>query len=337
MRKLKRFMSLSIALLLVVSICMTNIGTSAVYNALDEQYIDTENYTYYIDKDTLNATIIDIKAKTKVFNIPETVEYNNKTYTVDSLWICSYEGFSSDIINTLETINAGKNTERINIDLYLCGIEDSFQSLKTINVPAGSKLNNISLPICPNLKSINLASDSVLEGICISSCPKMNKISLPKTLRYFALGEDAPNLKVKIAKDNKYLKVKGNQILSKDGKTLYDIVGKKNTVTVYKTVKTIDDFAVDNKYLKKLIVGKNVTKFKNGSFSYCNKIKIVIKNKNKAPKIKNYAFYLSKKGIRFYVQNKKVAKSLKKQLKGSKIRKAKILIGKKVIYKNIKG
>ena len=68
MRKLKRFMSLSIALLLVVSICMTNIGTSAVYNALDEQYIDTENYTYYIDKDTLNATIIDIKAKTKVIN-----------------------------------------------------------------------------------------------------------------------------------------------------------------------------------------------------------------------------------------------------------------------------
>ena len=108
-------------------------------------------------------------------------------------------------------------------------------------------------------------------------------------------------------------------------------------MTVYKTVKTIDDFAVDNKYLKKLIVGKNVTKFKNGSFSYCNKIKIVIKNKNKAPKIKNYAFYLSKKGIRFYVQNKTVAKSLKKQLKGSKIRKAKILIGKKVIYKNIKG
>ena len=48
------------------------------------------------------------------------------------------------------------------------------------------------------------------------------------------------------------------------------------------------------------------------------------------------AFENTKKGIKFYVKNKKVAKSLKKQLKGSGVRNAKILIGKKVVYKNVK-
>lgn len=74
----------------------------------------------------------------------------------------------------------------------------------------------------------------------------------------------------------------------------------------------------------------------------------MIKNKKIAPKIScvkgmpdptflyESAFSNTKKGIKFYVKNKKVAKSLKKQLKGSGVRNAKILVGKKVVYKNVK-
>ncbi len=57
------------------------------------------------------------------------------------------------------------------------------------------------------------------------------------------------------------------------------------------------------------------------------------------PYIGKSAFQNTKKGIKFVVKNKKVAKHLKKELKNkkSRVRNAKILVGKKVVYKNING
>jgi len=62
--------------------------------------------------------------------------------------------------------------------------------------------------------------------------------------------------------------------------------------------------------------------------------KITLKHKKKAPKLMFYngEYKNTKKGIKFYVKNKKVAKSLKKQLKNSGAKKPKIYIGKK-LYK----
>ena len=57
----------------------------------------------------------------------------------------------------------------------------------------------------------------------------------------------------------------------------------------------------------------------------------------RAPEIQWNAFKNTKKGIKFVVKNKRVAKSLKKKLKGTGVRNAKILIGKKVVYQNING
>ena len=333
MKKLKRLFNSTIVMMMAV-LCAANISSSANYYVSynDNIHVDTDSFRYIIDNDTLTATIIDIKPGTKTFTIPDTVVFD-KVYPVKSLNIpINEDEIYSDFGSTLETINVGINTKEIRL-----GENTLTAALKNINIPAGSKLTMLWLPRCPKLVNINLPSDSILKDISISGCPKLKELSLPKSLKYFDLGYDAPNLKIKIAKNNKFLKARGNQILSKDGKKLIGIVGNKRNVKVYKTVNVIDNNSVRNKYLRKLTIGKNITKFALGSFNICPKIKIIIKNKYKAPKIKAYAFDYAKKGISFYVENINVANDLKEKLKGSKIKKAKILIGKKVVYKNVKG
>ena len=328
MKKLKRLFSLIMVLIILVAICTSNISISAT----DVWWFTEGGFSYYVSNG--KAFIDYMAAESKVLNIPDIVTHNDVTYPVvgvdffDDLDGKGSSGYAKDV----EILNAGKNTEEIWFN-----IDSQYRSaLKIINIPTKSKLNWIDLNnYCPNLESINFPSDSVLERIYIGTCPKLKKLSLPKTLKYCKVGTDAPNLKVKIAKGNKYLKVKGNQILSKNGKKLIDIVGNKSKVTVYKTVKVISDDPF-NKYIKKLTFGKNVTKFKRFSFYSYKNLKIILKNKNKAPKIDDGAFDYAK-NIKFYVQNKKVAKDLKKKLKGSGIKKAKILVGKKVVYKNING
>ena len=328
MKKLKRLFSLTMALIMLVTICVSNVSTYASYSS--EIYFYDGDFSYYVSNG--KAFINYISSERKVLKIPDTVKYNDIIYPVAGVdFLDDYDG-SSGYAKDIEILNAGKNTEKICFNLDL---QYSF-ALKIINVPTGSKLNWIDLNnYCSNLESINLTSDSVLKRIYIATCPKLKKLSLPKTLKYCKVGDDAPNLKVKIAKDNNFLKVQGNQILSKDGKKLIDIIGNKSKVTVYKTVKVISDDPF-NKYIKKLILGKNVAKLKRFSFCSYKNLKIVLKNKMKAPKIQEGAFDYAK-NIRFFVQNKKVAKDLKKKLKGSGIKKAKILIGKKVVYQNING
>ena len=76
------------------------------------------------------------------------------------------------------------------------------------------------------------------------------------------------------------------------------------------------------------------------AFYNCKSLsKVTFKNEKKSPYIAKNAFKNTKKGIKFVVKNKKVAKQLKKQLinKKSGVKNAKILIGKKVVYQNING
>ncbi len=360
MKNLKRVLSLSLTAIIMSSFCVLNLNTLALNlpsDSNDVQYYYQDNFQYYIDSETSAPVITGIKDGTKVFNVPETIMCNGTTYPVKDLHIVWFPGYGQ-FNRTLESINVSKNIETISLDIgeYDDSIgyyKNALPVLKTINVPVGSQLKELFLAPCPKLENINFPKDSKLERICIigcpelkklslpktlktcviGSCPKLKKLSLPKNLKTCDIGYDAPKLKVKIAKGNKYLKVKGNQILSKDGKKLIGIVGNKSNVTAYKTVKVIGDDALDNKYLKQITLGQNVNKFTRNSLYMTKKIKIVLKHKNKAPKIKKYSLVgtYDTKVISFYVENKKVANDLKKKLKASGIEKAKILIGKKVV------
>lgn len=148
-------------------------------------------------------------------------------------------------------------------------------------------------------------------------------------------------------------KLKTVKINSKKLKNIGDLsfsgCSNLKKINIPSTVKIIGEGAFwQCKSLKKITLPKNLKSIGFSAFADCKKLsKVIINNKKKAPKISKDvvnsetgvykdAFENTKKGIKFYVKNKKVAKSLKKQLKGSGVRNAKILMGKKVVYKNVK-
>ena len=89
-------------------------------------------------------------------------------------------------------------------------------------------------------------------------------------------------------------------------------------------------------FLRGVKLGKNIKEIGKQAFIGCKKLnKVYLDCKRPISSIGSHAFLNTKSGIKFYVKNKKVAKDLKKKLKHSGVKNAKIYIGKKLIYKNI--
>ncbi len=106
---------------------------------------------------------------------------------------------------------------------------------------------------------------------------------------------------------------------------------KLKSIVIPNSTKLIGESAFSNSALSKVEMpsGIHLTSY---VFSNCKKLKTVVLNGNKKPNFVDSNFANTKKGIKFYVKNKKVAKSLKKQLKNSGAKNPKIYIGKK-LYK----
>lgn len=173
-----------------------------------------------------------------------------------------------------------------------------------------------------------------------------------KNLKFVYVGTNTKEIEQLAFNGDK--KLKTVKINSKKLKSIEDLTfsGCSNLkkINIPSTVKTIGEGAFWKcKSLKKITLPKNLKKIEYSAFGNCKNLsKIILSSKKKAPRIsKNVkansetgvyesAFSNTKKGIKFYVKNKRVAKSLKKQLKGSGVRNAKILVGKKVVYKNVK-
>ena len=112
---------------------------------------------------------------------------------------------------------------------------------------------------------------------------------------------------------------------------------KEKSFKIPKGVKYITPKAFYKSKLKKISIPKSIKIIGDNSFVSNKNLKSVnLKSTKKAPIIDENAFKKTKKGIKFYVKNKKVAKSLRKQLKGSGVKKAKIYVGKTLVYKNVK-
>ena len=118
------------------------------------------------------------------------------------------------------------------------------------------------------------------------------------------------------------------------------------SITIPKTVEKIGESAFDGcKSLKKITIPKNVKKIERSAFNGCKKLSKVVFKGYKCPEIdpgtgKISTFYSTfgktKKGIRFQVRTRAIAKQLKAELKNTGVKKAKIYVGDKLIYKNVK-
>ena len=207
--------------------------------------------------------------------------------------------------------------------------------LKSTGVYAFKNHKNLRKVILP--KSItNISIES------FHNCKKLEKVTLPKnTVIHNRAFKDCKNLKT--------LEYKGTSEFdsiifygAKKGETRIGEEAFANCVKLQKInlgkTREIEDNAFENcRSLKSITLPKNMISICDEAFIDCKNLsKVNVKSTKNAPLIGEDAFENTKKGIKFYVKNKKVAKSLKKQLKGSGVRNAKILIGKKVVYKNVK-
>ena len=286
------------------------------YTYKDWVYSPEAGFTYNNDYDPINAEI------TGMYIVFVIDKYNNKNATSVKI-PSSIDGHKISGIN-----GRFKSNTKLKKATYSNG-------LKSTGVYAFKNHKNLRKVILPeSITNIGIES--------FHNCKKLEKVILPKnTVIHNRAFKDCKNLKT--------LEYKGTSEFdsiifygAKKGETRIGEEAFANCVKLQKInlgkTREIEDNAFENcRSLKSITLPKNMTAIYDEAFLDCKKLsKVTVKSTKNAPLIGEDAFENTKKGIKFYVKNKKVAKSLKKQLKDSGVRNAKILIGKKVVYKNVK-
>ena len=150
----------------------------------------------------------------------------------------------------------------------------------------------------------------------LSTWKNVKEIRLPASVDYAILGHTTA--KIVISKKNKYLKKYKNGIYTKKNQALMSTCGNKSTFTVKKGTKYLYPNAFYGyKKLKKVIVPSSVKRIYGLAFENCKNLKTIVLEGKKAPKLTVGGFELLNKKCKIYVKNKKVKKSIEKQLKGS--------------------
>ena len=325
-----------IVVLITSFICLnlTAIGSEA--SPFDYNDIATQNdyyevnfnvneisYSYSLTTPTTAATVVQLWSKSEVITIPSSVEYGGKIYTVKYL----------------------------NFYPWINGVPMCLDTCKELNIPDsmicwsdGLGGEDDSLFKWKNLRAVNISENSDLVEISsgFADCKYLKSFTIPKNLKILDGLTNCPKLKIqniKICDGNKYFKKKGNFLLSSKGKTLNNYFGNGKSVKVPNGIKKIKNQVFkNNTSIRKITLPKGLKTVSYWTFRDCKNLsQVTIKNTKKSPKFYTECFKNTKKGLKFVVKNKKVAKSLKKQLKDSGVRNAKILIGDTVVYENIKG
>ena len=225
-------------------------------------------------------------------------------------------------------------------------VKDIFSKAKIIKIPNFINYNNKTYEIdmlffeenngkyfipesAKTCKSLSMDNADIFRGIF--KWNKLKEIKATNIYTYFGDIKNCKNLKNIFVSGYKQAEALVGEI--SDNKNLESIT--------FKNIYQIETNAVHNcPKLQSIILSGNIGIIDTKAFSKCKKLsKVIFKNVKKLPNIDKNAFKNTKKGIKFVVKNKKVAKKLKKQLinKKSGVKNAKILIGKKVVYQNING
>ena len=281
------------------------------------------SYAFPLKNSKTTATVYDIQNKSSVVTIPSTVENGGKSYTVKYLNFSPMENGVPLCLKTCEELNIP--------DTMICW-DDNLGGEES-NVFRWKKLKKVN--ISENLQLVKLSSG-------FADCKYLKSFTIPKNLKVLDGLTNCPKLKIKnikICKGNKYFKAKGQFLLSSKGNKLNNYFGNSKSVKIPNGIKEIKSQVFKNKKsIRKITLSKNIKTVGYWAFRDCKNLsKVIIKNAKKSPKFSDDCFKYTKNGIGFYVQNKKVAKQFKKQLKNCGVKNAKILIGKDVVYQYING
>ena len=271
--------------------------------------------------------------------------YSLKTYTTDD-W--EYGTTINEIYSAIEVDDEG-DPELLAYEMVyeITGYRN--KNATNVVIPSsidGKKIHSVIRPTFETRKNIKKVTYS--NGIkevdveTFENHKKLQEVMLPTSIRY--IGSEAfhncKNLKKVTLPNNVFIysgafkncvKLKN---LNFKGTAKYDKDPEILTVT-----SDISKEAFAN-CVKLEKIKLEIEGIEKKAFYNCKSLsKVIFKNAKKSPYIAKNAFKNTKKGIKFVVKNKKVAKQLKKQLKNKKsgVKNAKILIGKKVVYQNING
>ena len=172
------------------------------------------------------------------------------------------------------------------------------------------------------------------DNSAMEKLDKIESIYLPATIEWVGISGLKSLKKVTISKKNEFLKADGKFILSKNGKNLLSAFNVKYP-KIPKTVRNIggEVFAYSN--VRKVTFSKNIKKLGIYMFNGCNRLKEVTIESKTLPKLERGTFDYMKKGVKFYVKNKTVAKDLKENLDG-KGTNADIFVKNKIVFENVK-
>ncbi len=160
---------------------------------------------------------------------------------------------------------------------------------------------------------------------------KLEKVYLPASLKTITFGAFRRCRNIKT--------VKINSRTEKIGSCAFEKCTSLERIDLPKNLERIGYSAFMDCYsLKEFVIPKKVKKVKSSTFENCTELsRVEILNEENSPKIDDEAFVNTAEGIEFIVKNQTVADQLKEQLSNNTrgVKKAKILIGDKVVYDNI--
>ena len=269
--------------------------------------------------------------------------YSLKTYATDD-WV--YDTTINEIYSSTEVDEEG-DPELLAYEMVYEITEYKNKNATSVVIPSsidGKKIYSVIRPTFETSKNIKKVTYSngikVVDVETFENHKKLQEVILPTSITYIGLEafHNCKNLKkvklpnnvyidqgaFKNCKELKSLNFKGTSEFTKDPDilTITSDISKEAFANCVKLEK----------------INLEIEGIEKKAFYNCKSLsKVTFKNAKKAPYVGKNAFNKTKNGIKFFVKNKKVANQLKKQLKKSGVKNAKILIGKKVVYQNING
>lgn len=354
-----------------IEFTVTDLDLNGKYTITKNKKITTENKYKKIEEIVLpesiyNITEIAYLPKLKKFNIPKNtligrwdftygdgefkrLEYNDTVFfDSDFLYFvgCPKVKLSVDPDNPYYIYKNDMLFSKDEKDMYM-----SFNKSTNITIPDGTEciMNNGGIGF-KHIKSIKLPDTLYSIWGDVFRDAKITKINFPESLNEIEYGAFIGS-KLKTIKFSKSCDSIGEKAF-KNCNNIKSVTFPKKIYFIWTSafqgcknlsrVKILSNNAIicskafaECKNLKSVTINGAKEIYAN-AFDNSEKLsKIVIKNKMKAPEIYSEKQKIKnpEKCLNFVVKNKKVAKGLKKEILKSKIKNAKILIGKKVIFK----
>ena len=234
--------------------------TVSAENGKNRVLIKGVEYSFYSsgNKHEASATIDDVRGDnlpTELY-IPRKIRYNKVTYKVTNFWwdgINKYEWWGDD-----ENPAPVDNDTLWNLNVNIPDKSRSYHArLKKIKFAKGIKVGGSAYDY-ENLRQVIFEDPNDLYQAKFYNCPKLKRLHFPASLtnRYNYDIKNCPSLKVTIDKKNKRLKMVGNDIYSKKGDILENVVAGKKEYKVPKGVRSVSGTAFwGNTAIEKIHLG----------------------------------------------------------------------------------